>query len=47
LFDVFESKRRTRRRPSLLYCGNNDEAKNVVAQLIRDLSGSATSACRL
>ena len=39
LFDVyvFESKRRTRRRPSLLYCGNNDEAKNVVAQLIRDV----------
>ena len=37
LFDVFEAKRRTRRRPSLLYCGNNDEAKNVVAQLIRDV----------
>jgi predicted dinucleotide-binding enzyme len=37
LFDVFEAKRRTRRRPSLLYCGNNDEAKCVVAQLIRDV----------
>src|SRR5438874_9574460 len=37
LFDVFEAKRRTRRRPSLLYCGNNDDAKNVVAQLIRDV----------
>ena len=37
LFDVFESRRRTRRGPSLLYCGNNDEAKNVVAQLIRDV----------
>ena len=38
LFDVFEAKRRrTRRRPSLLYCGNNDEAKSVVAQLIRDV----------
>ena len=37
LFDVFEKRRRTRRRPSLLYCGNNDEAKSVVAQLIRDV----------
>jgi predicted dinucleotide-binding enzyme len=38
LFDVFEAKRRrTRRRPSLLYSGNNDDAKNVVAQLIRDV----------
>jgi predicted dinucleotide-binding enzyme len=37
LFDVFEARRRTRRRPSLLYCGNNDEAKSVVAQLIRDV----------
>jgi len=36
LFDVFEAKRRTR-RPSLLYCGNNDDAKSVVAQLIRDV----------
>jgi 8-hydroxy-5-deazaflavin:NADPH oxidoreductase len=37
LFDVFDAKRRTRRRPSLLYCGNNDDAKNVVAELIRDV----------
>ena len=37
LFDVFEKRRRTRRRPSLLYCGNNDEAKSVVAELIRDV----------
>src|SRR3954453_14673170 len=36
LFDVFEAKRRTR-RPSLLYCGDNDDAKAVVAQLIRDV----------
>ena len=36
LFDVFEARRRTR-RPSLLYCGNNDDAKSVVAQLIRDV----------
>jgi predicted dinucleotide-binding enzyme len=38
LFDVFEAKRRrTRRRPSLLYCGNNEEAKSVAARLIRDV----------
>jgi predicted dinucleotide-binding enzyme len=37
LFHVFETRRRTRRRPSLLYCGNNDDAKSVVAQLIRDV----------
>jgi predicted dinucleotide-binding enzyme len=38
LFDVFEAKRRrTRRRASLLYCGNDDDAKSVVAQLIRDV----------
>ena len=37
LFDVFDAKRRTRRRPSLFFCGNNDDAKNVVAQLIRDV----------
>jgi predicted dinucleotide-binding enzyme len=37
LFAVFDAKRRTRRRPSLLYCGNNDDAKNVVVQLIRDV----------
>ena len=37
LFDVFEAKRRTRRRPSLLFCGNNDEAKSVAAQLIHDV----------
>jgi hypothetical protein len=36
LFDVFEAKHRTRRRPSLFYCGNDDDTKNVVAQLIRD-----------
>ena len=37
LFDVFDAKRTRRRRPSLLYCGNNDDAKNVVAELIRDV----------
>ena len=34
LFDVFESKRRT--RPSLLYCGDDKDAKGVAAQLITD-----------
>src|SRR4051812_40176056 len=37
-FDVFKAKRRrTRRRPSLLYCGNDEDAKHMVAQLIRDV----------
>ena len=37
LFDVFEAKRRSRRRPSLLYCGNDDQAKQIAARLIRDV----------
>jgi hypothetical protein len=37
LFDVFEAKRRSRRRPSLLYCGNDDQAKQTAARLIRDV----------
>jgi predicted dinucleotide-binding enzyme len=37
LFDVFEAKRRSRRRPSLLYCGDNRGAKDVAAILIRDV----------
>ena len=37
LFDVFGAKRRTRRRPSLLYCGNDRDAKDVAATLIRDV----------
>ena len=37
LFDVFRSKRRRRRRPSLLYCGNDKKAKKVAARLIRDV----------
>jgi predicted dinucleotide-binding enzyme len=37
LFDVFDAKRRTRRRPSLLYCGDDHDAKNVAARLIRDV----------
>jgi 8-hydroxy-5-deazaflavin:NADPH oxidoreductase len=36
LFDVFESKRKAR-RPSLLYCGDHQDAKTVAATLIRDV----------
>ena len=35
LFDVFAAKRRRRRRPSLLYCGDDQDAKDVAARLIR------------
>jgi predicted dinucleotide-binding enzyme len=37
LFEVFGAKPRTRRRPSLLYCGDGLDAKNVAASLIRDV----------
>jgi predicted dinucleotide-binding enzyme len=37
LFDVFAAKRRTRRRPSLMYCGDDQDAKEVAATLIRDV----------
>jgi 8-hydroxy-5-deazaflavin:NADPH oxidoreductase len=37
LFDVFRAKRRRRRRPSLVYCGNDKGAKHVAARLIRDV----------
>jgi predicted dinucleotide-binding enzyme len=37
LFDVFAAKRRTRRRPSLCYCGDDQGAKDVAAVLIRDV----------
>ena len=36
LFGVFEAKRKTP-RPSLLYCGDDESAKNVTAGLIRDV----------
>ena len=36
-FDVFAAKRRRRRRPSLLYCGDDQDAKDVAARLIRDV----------
>jgi 8-hydroxy-5-deazaflavin:NADPH oxidoreductase len=37
LFDVYDARRRTRRRPSLLYCGDDEAAKGVAAKLIRDV----------
>ena len=38
LFEVFAAKkRRTRRRPSLMYCGDDQDAKAVAATLIRDV----------
>ena len=37
LFDVFGSRRRTRQRPSLLYCGNDEASKTVAARLIGDV----------
>jgi len=37
LFGVFAARRRRARRPSLLYCGDNDAAKHVAARLIRDV----------
>jgi predicted dinucleotide-binding enzyme len=36
LFRVFAGKRQTRRRPSLLFCGDDPRANSVVARLIRD-----------
>ena len=35
LFDVFEAKSK-KRRPSLVYCGDDQSAKDLVAALIRD-----------
>jgi predicted dinucleotide-binding enzyme len=37
LLDVFAAKRRTRRRPSLMYSGDDQDAKDVAATLIRDV----------
>ncbi len=37
LIDVFERKRRTRRRASLLFCGDDRHAKKIAARLIRDV----------
>jgi 8-hydroxy-5-deazaflavin:NADPH oxidoreductase len=35
LFDVFEAKRR-KTRPSLVYCGDDNRAKRLIAELIQD-----------
>jgi 8-hydroxy-5-deazaflavin:NADPH oxidoreductase len=40
LFDVFQAKSKAKRkakRPSLIYCGDNRHAKDVAAELIRDV----------
>jgi predicted dinucleotide-binding enzyme len=37
LFNVFHAKRRTRRRASMIYCGDDTRAKKVAARLIRDV----------
>jgi 8-hydroxy-5-deazaflavin:NADPH oxidoreductase len=37
LFDVYRAKRRTRRRPSLMYCGDDQDGKDLAARLIRDV----------
>ena len=36
LFDVFEGRKRSR-RPSMIYCGDDDDAKEIAARLIRDV----------
>ena len=36
LFGVFEARRK-RNRPSLVYCGDHEDAKDVAAELIRDV----------
>jgi predicted dinucleotide-binding enzyme len=43
LFDVFETRRRAR-RPSLVYCGDHQEAKGVAATIIRDVGFDAVDA---
>jgi predicted dinucleotide-binding enzyme len=37
LFNVFHAKRRTRRRASMMYCGDDKDAKRIAARLIRDV----------
>lgn len=37
LFNVFHAKRRTRRRASMMYCGDDTKAKKIAARLIRDV----------
>ena len=48
LFQVFDAKkRRARRRPSLMYCGDDQDAKAVAATLIRDVGFDPADAGRL
>ena len=48
LVGVFDAKkRRTRRRPSLMYCGDDQDAKAVAATLIRDVGFDPADAGRL
>jgi 8-hydroxy-5-deazaflavin:NADPH oxidoreductase len=48
LFEVFDAKKRpTRRRPSLMYCGDDRDAKAVAATLIRDVGFDPVDAGRL
>jgi hypothetical protein len=47
LFDVFAARRRTRRRPSLVYCGDDRHAKGVAATLIRDVGFDPVDAGQL
>ena len=37
LFGVFRRRKRARRRPNLLYCGDDNHAKKIAARLIRDV----------
>ena len=37
LFNVFHAKRRSRRRASMMYCGDDTDAKQIGARLIRDV----------
>jgi 8-hydroxy-5-deazaflavin:NADPH oxidoreductase len=36
LFGVYEARRKATRRPSLVYCGDDESGKTVAAELIRD-----------
>jgi 8-hydroxy-5-deazaflavin:NADPH oxidoreductase len=47
LFEVFDAKRRTRLRPSLMYCGDDKDAKKVAATLIRDVGFEPVDTGRL
>ena len=47
LFGVFEARRRKTTRPSLVYCGDDEDAKEVAARLIRDVGFKPVNAGRL